>query len=93
MKVFVFGAGAIGGMLGVALADGGAEVTAVARGQHLCAIRSHGIRLQIEGAEKVAHVRCTDDPADLGEQDYVIIEMKAHDIPAALNPGRIRCRP
>ncbi len=85
MKVCVFGAGAIGGMLGVALADGGAEVTAVARGAHLSAMRSHGIRLQIEGAEKVAHVRCTDDPADLGEQDYVIIALKAHDIPAAVD--------
>jgi 2-dehydropantoate 2-reductase len=85
VKVCVFGAGAIGGMLGVALADGGAEVSAVARGAHLSAMRSHGIRLQIEGAEKVAHVRCTDDPADLGEQDYVIIALKAHDIPAAVD--------
>lgn len=84
MKVCVFGAGAIGGLLGVALADAGAKVSVVARGAHLQAIRKHGIRLQIEGAEKVAHVRCTDDPADLGEQDYVVIALKAHDISPAV---------
>ena len=84
MKVCVFGAGAIGGFLGVALADAGAQVSLVARGAHLSAMRDHGVRLQIEGTEKVAHVRCTDDPTMLGEQDYVIIALKAHDIPPAV---------
>ena len=84
MKVCVFGAGAIGGFLGVALADAGAEVSVLARGAHLQAIRRHGIRLQIEGTEKVADVRCTDDPADLGEQYFVVIALKAHDKQCAL---------
>ena len=80
----VFGAGAIGGFLGVALADAGAEVSLVARGAHLSAMRDHGVRLQIEGTEKVAHLRCTDDPTVLGEQDYVIIALKVHDISPAV---------
>ena len=84
MKVCVFGAGAIGGLFGVALTDAGADVSVVARGAHLQAIRKHGILLQIEGAEKVAHVRCSDDPADLGVQDYVVIALKAHAISSAV---------
>ncbi|MEO8739930.1 MAG: 2-dehydropantoate 2-reductase [Casimicrobiaceae bacterium] len=84
MKVCVFGAGAIGGYLGVALAAAGAEVSLVARGAHLSAMRDHGVRLQIEGTEKVAHLRCTDDPTILGKQDYVIIALKAHDISPAV---------
>jgi 2-dehydropantoate 2-reductase len=84
LKVCVFGAGAIGGFLGAALADAGADVSLVARGAHLAAMRDRGIRLHIDGAEKVAHVRCTDDPAELGKQDFVIIALKAHDISAAV---------
>jgi len=85
LKVCVFGAGAIGGLLGVALADGGAEVSLVARGAHLAAIRERGIRLLIDGIDKVARLQCTDNPAELGEQDYVIIALKAHDIPRAVD--------
>lgn len=84
MKVCVFGAGAIGGLLGAALADAGADVSLVARGAHLAAMRERGLRLQIDGTEKVARLRCTDDPAELGEQDYLIIALKAHDIPLAV---------
>ena len=83
MKVAVFGAGAIGGFLGVRFAQAGADVSLVARGAHLAAMRADGIRLQIEGTEEVAHVRCTDDPATLGPQDYVVIALKAHQISGA----------
>ena len=55
MKVAVFGAGAIGGFLGVRFAQAGADVSLVARGAHLAAMRADGIRLQIEGTEEVAH--------------------------------------
>jgi 2-dehydropantoate 2-reductase len=84
VKVCIFGAGAIGGFLGVKLASSGAEVSLVARGAHLAAIRDHGIRLQMDGAEAVARVACTENPVDLGKQDYVIVALKAHTISAAV---------
>ena len=85
MKVCVFGAGAIGGYLGVCLARSGAEVSLVARGPHLQAIRAAGLRLQYDGEEHVAHLRCTANAGELGEQDYVIIGLKAHAIDEAVD--------
>ncbi len=66
--------------MGVQLARGGADVSLVARGAHLSAMRTNGLRLQIEGEEHVARLPCTDDPAQLGSQDFVIIALKAHAI-------------
>ncbi len=80
MKICVFGAGAIGGYLGVELARTDVDLSVVARGAHLAAIRAGGLRLRIDGEEHVAHPRCTDAPSELGEQDYVIIALKAHTI-------------
>jgi 2-dehydropantoate 2-reductase len=85
VKVCVFGAGAIGGYLGVCLAQSGAEVSLVARGPHLEAMRVSGLRLQYDGEEHVAHLRCTDNAAELGEQDYLIIGLKAHQIDEAVD--------
>jgi 2-dehydropantoate 2-reductase len=85
VKVCVFGAGAIGGYMGVCLARSGAEVSLVARGPHLEAIRAAGLRLQYNGEEHVAHLRCTDNAAELGQQDYVIIGLKAHTIDEAVD--------
>jgi 2-dehydropantoate 2-reductase len=80
MKICIFGAGAIGGYLGVQLARAGADVSLVARGAHLAAMRDRGLTLRIGGEERVAHPRCTDDPTELGVQDVVIICLKAHAI-------------
>ena len=85
MKVAIYGAGAIGGFLGVRLAQAGTDVSMVARGPHLAAMRADGVRLQFEGNEEVAHVRCTDDPTELGPQDYVVIALKAHQISGAVD--------
>ena len=85
MKVCIFGAGAIGGFLGIRFAQAGANVSLVARGAHLAAMRADGIRLQFEGKEEVAHVRCTDDPTELGPQDYIVVALKAHQITAAVD--------
>src|SRR5437762_5377100 len=85
MKVCIFGAGAIGGYLGVGLANAGIDVSLVARGTHLAAMRKDGLRLQIDGEERVARVRCTDNAAELGPQDFVIIALKAHSIPDAVD--------
>ncbi|ALS64988.1 2-dehydropantoate 2-reductase [Pandoraea apista] len=85
MKICIYGAGAIGGYLGVQLARAGADVSLVARGPHLAAMREHGLKLLIDGEERVAQLRCTDDPHELGPQDYVIIALKAHSVPAVLD--------
>jgi 2-dehydropantoate 2-reductase len=84
MKVCVFGAGAIGGYLAAKLsATGTAEVSCVARGPHLAAMRANGLTLRSEGQTLVTHPRCTDDARELGPQDFVVIAVKAHSLPAA----------
>lgn len=81
MKICIFGAGAIGGYLGAKLAEAGAEVSLVARGPHLAAIKKNGLSL-IEGDEtKTFPVKAAEDPAELGIQDYVIVTLKAHSVP------------
>lgn len=85
MKIAIYGAGAIGGYLGVQLALAGQDVTLIARGPHLAAMREHGLKLRIDGKERVAHPHCTDDPAEAGPQDYVIVTLKAHSAPAAVD--------
>lgn len=86
MRVCIYGAGAIGGYLGVQLALAGEEVTLIARGPHLQAMQRNGVRLLIGDEERVAHPVCTDDPASAGIQDYVIITLKAHSVPAIVDP-------
>jgi 2-dehydropantoate 2-reductase len=83
MRICIFGAGAIGGYMGVKLLEGGADVTFVARGPHLEAMRAHGVRLISEGRETVAHPRLAANAAEAGPQDYVVITLKAHSIPVA----------
>ena len=80
MRICIYGAGAIGGYLGVEFMRAGADVSLVARGAHLAAMRQNGLKLLIGDEERVVHPRCTDDPAELGEQDVVIICLKAHSI-------------
>lgn len=64
------------------LARAGIDVTLVARGEHLRAMQSNGLRLQIDGKEELARIPCTDDPTSIGVQDYVIVALKAHTISA-----------
>ena len=85
MKISIFGAGAIGGMMGVQLARAGADVSFVARGPHLAAMRDHGARLLMDGDEYVAKVRCTNDPRELGVQDVVIVTLKAHSVAGVID--------
>jgi 2-dehydropantoate 2-reductase len=80
MKICIYGAGSIGSYLGVELALAGYEVSVVARGSHLEAMREHGLALLSGGEKKVAKIRCTDDPAQLGPQDFVIITLKTHSV-------------
>jgi 2-dehydropantoate 2-reductase len=85
MKVCIYGAGAIGGYLGVQLAKSGADVSLVARGAHLAAMQENGLKLLIGDEERVVKVRATDKPAELGAQDFVIICLKAHSITGAID--------
>jgi len=78
MKICIYGAGAIGGYIGVMLKRAGADVSLVARGSHLEAINQNGLKLQIKGEELSAEIPASSNPADLGPQDYVIIALKAH---------------
>ena len=85
MKICVIGAGAIGGLLAVKLHAGGDEVSLVARGSHLEAIRANGLAL-IEGErETVARLPASDRIADFGPQDLVILGMKAHQVAAVVD--------
>jgi 2-dehydropantoate 2-reductase len=80
MKICIYGAGAIGGYLGAQLADAGCDVTLIARGPHLDAMRENGLTLEIGGERKVLQVPCTDDPAKAGPQDCVFLTLKAHSV-------------
>ena len=84
MKVCIFGAGAIGGLLAAKLAAAGEDVSLVARGPHLEAIRSKGLELRADGQSTVTHPRAASDAAELGPQDYVFVTLKAHSVPPAL---------
>jgi 2-dehydropantoate 2-reductase len=77
MRACIYGAGAIGGWMGLKLAKAGCEVSVVARGATLQALQQHGLRLQ-EGSETLAaNVKASASPAELGVQDLVVIAVKA----------------
>jgi 2-dehydropantoate 2-reductase len=88
MKICIFGAGAIGGYMGVKLAEAGADVSLVARGPHLAAMRERGLALVEEDRSVTVPVTASEDPAELGPQDYVIVTLKAHSVPPVV--GRMQ---
>ena len=85
MKICIFGAGAIGGFMGVKLAQVGADVSLVARGPHLEAMKKNGLRLIEKESDVTVPVRASDKPDDLGFQDYLIITLKAHSVPSIVD--------
>jgi len=84
VKICIVGAGAIGGFLGVRLADAGHDVSLLARGAHLEAIRANGAKLIDQRGETVVRVAASDDPADFGPQDFVVITLKTPSLPAVV---------
>jgi 2-dehydropantoate 2-reductase len=88
MRIAIMGSGGLGGYFGARLCKGGAEVYFIARGKHLQAMRSNG--LQVEGPEPIhiARVNATDDPADIGVVDFVLVCVKLWDTEAALQQIR-----
>ena len=88
MRIGIMGSGGVGGYFGARLAQGGADVTFVARGAHLEAMRGGGLR--VEGPEPVhlPQVRAVEDPAEAGPQDLVMFGVKIWDTPAAVERVR-----
>jgi 2-dehydropantoate 2-reductase len=83
MKICIFGAGAIGGYIGALLAlKGEADVSLVARGAHLHEMRTNGLTLRMQGNSHNVRPQVSDSPAKLGVQDYVLLTLKAHALPA-----------
>jgi 2-dehydropantoate 2-reductase len=89
VRIAVIGSGGVGGYFGARLASGGADVMFLARGAHLSALQSHGIK--VEGGPEPLHVgsvQATDDPSRMGVADFVLIAVKLWDTEAILE--RIR---
>ncbi|WP_322415564.1 2-dehydropantoate 2-reductase [Mesorhizobium huakuii] len=86
MKITIFGAGAIGGYLAAKLAIAGrTDLSIVARGAHLEAIKANGLRLIEDDRESVAPVRAAAKAEELGVQDTVVLALKAHSLTPALD--------
>ena len=89
MRICVFGAGAIGGYLAGFLARGGVDVSVVARGPHLAALRDRGLTVESLDETFTVPVRASDDTTALGLQDAVLVTVKAPSLPgvaAAVGP-------
>jgi 2-dehydropantoate 2-reductase len=96
MRVCVFGVGAIGGYLGHRLAASGCELSGVARGATLEALREKGLRLAEAGGIESVPIRASSDPRELGPQDLVLLSVKAPALAGAaariaplLGPGTV----
>jgi 2-dehydropantoate 2-reductase len=84
MRIAIMGSGGLGGYFGARLALGGADVQFVARGRHLQAMRSTGLRIDGPEPMHVKQVQVTDDPATIGVVDYVLLAVKLWDTGQAL---------
>ena len=82
MKIAVIGAGAIGGYLGTLLAAAGEEVTFVARGANLDALRANGMKVTLEDGKEVrsTNARACAAITEVGPQDVVLLTVKAHQV-------------
>jgi 2-dehydropantoate 2-reductase len=86
MKICVVGAGAIGGLLAIKLAQSGNDVTVIARGPNLKAIQENGFKLITEdGSESITKLRALNSISEAGPQDLVILGMKAHQVAAIVH--------
>ena len=84
MRIAVVGAGGVGGGFGAALAKAGADVTFIARGAHLAAMKSEGLKIEGgRGATHLAPTQATDKPAEIGKVDVVLFCVKLWDLESA----------
>jgi 2-dehydropantoate 2-reductase len=86
MKICVYGAGAVGGHIAGRVAAVQTELSVIARGEQLAAIRQHGLRVETRDGELLSHPLATDQPADLEPQDIVIVAVKAPALPTIAEP-------
>lgn len=88
MRIAFMGSGGLGGYFGARLCKGGSDVHFIARGKHLQAMRSEGLR--VEGPEPIhiPRVKATDDPGEVGVVDFVMLCVKLWDTEAALDQIR-----
>ena len=93
MNICVVGAGAIGGLVAVKLAELGEKVSVIIRGPHLAAVRANGMKLLMDGSEHVARMEATDRIRDLGVQDLVILALKAHQLGGVAQDLKSLCGP
>jgi 2-dehydropantoate 2-reductase len=82
VRFAVLGAGAVGAFVGAALARGGADVTLIARGAHLAAMRDNGVRVLSPRGDFIAYPPVTDDVAAVADADAVFVALKAYSLPA-----------
>jgi 2-dehydropantoate 2-reductase len=83
MKIAIMGSGGIGGFYGARLADGGADVTFIARGEHLAAMQQNGIAIEGPKPLHVPKVQATDNPSTIGPVDLVLFCVKLRDTESA----------
>jgi len=84
VKIAIFGAGGVGGYFGARLAQAGEDVAFIARGEHLLAIQQNGLRLEsILGDFTLQPAKATDDPAEIGRVDLVVLGVKTWQLPEA----------
>ena len=84
MRIAFIGAGGVGGYFGARLSASGSDVSFVARGSHLAAIRSNGLRIDSpKGPLHLTTVKATDNPRDIGPVDAVLITVKMYDLESA----------
>jgi 2-dehydropantoate 2-reductase len=84
MRIAIFGSGGVGGYFGGRLAQAGCDVTFIARGEHLSAMRDNGLRVDsIAGDFILDKVHVTDDPKKVGQVDFVICAVKAWQVTSA----------
>ena len=90
MKIAVMGSGGLGGLYGGRLAHTGYDVTFIARGAHMSAMKEHGLLIENDeqGEVRVARPNVTDDPAAVGVVDYLLLAVKLWDTDAAVSAIR-----
>jgi 2-dehydropantoate 2-reductase len=81
MKIGIYGAGAVGGLMAASLARSGHDISVVARGATLEAIRRDGLRLRSAGKTESFRIHAETEPEKLGPQDYVLLTVKAQSLP------------
>jgi 2-dehydropantoate 2-reductase len=89
MRIAIFGTGGVGGYFGGRLAQSGADVIFIARGEHLQAMLEHGLKIDSAKGDFVVHsIQATDDPNEIDPVDVILVSVKAWQVPEAAQAMR-----